>query len=46
MVIYPSEKFDYDVSVHPHVRTDAGRRGRESGVSPTGEEYVIAEVKF
>ena len=32
-------KFGYDVSVHPHVSTDAGGGGRESGVT---EEYVIA----
>ena len=43
--IHP-RKFDYDVSVHAHVRTDARGGGRESEVSPSGEEYVIAEVKF
>ena len=26
-------------------RTDSGGGGRESGVTPSGEEYVIAEVK-
>ena len=40
------EKFGYDVSVRSPVRTDAGGGGRESEVSPSGEEYVIAEVKF
>ena len=43
--IHP-RKFDYDVSVRPPVRTDAGRGGRKSEVSPSGEEYVIAEEKF
>ena len=32
--------------VRPPVRTDAGGGGRESDVSSSGEEYVIAEVKF
>ena len=32
--------------VRPPVRTDAGGEERESDVSPSGEEYVIAEVKF
>ena len=41
-----SRKFGYDVSVRPPVRTDAGRGGRESEVSPSGEGDVIAEVKF
>ena len=36
----------YDVNVRPPVRTDAGGGGRESDVSPSGKEYVIAEVKF
>ena len=27
-VAYP-RKFGYDVSVHPHVRTDSGSRGKE-----------------
>ena len=40
------EKFVYDVSVRSPVRTDAGGGGRESEVSPSGEEYAIAEVKF
>ena len=43
------EKFGYDVSVRSPVRTDAGgggEGGRESEVSPSGEEYAIAEVKF
>ena len=39
-------KFGYNVSVRPLVRTDAMGEGRESNVSPSGEEYVIAEVKF
>ena len=39
-------KFGYNVSVRPLVRTDARGEGRESNVSPSGEEYVIAEVKF
>ena len=43
--IYP-RKFGYDVSVRSPVRTDAGEGGRESEVNPSGEEYVIAEVKF
>ena len=44
--IHPS-KFGYDESVRPNAdRTDSGGRERESGVSPSGEEYVIAEVKF
>ena len=43
--IHP-RKLGYDFSVRPPVRTDAGREGRESEVSPSGEEYVIAEVKF
>ena len=36
----------YDVNVRPPVRTDAGGGGRELDVSPSGKEYVIAEVKF
>ena len=32
--------------VRPPVRTDAGGAERESDVSPSWEEYVIAEVKF
>ena len=40
------EKFGYYVSVRSPVRTDAGGGGRESEVSPSGEEYAIAEVKF
>ena len=43
--IHP-RKFGYDVRVRTPVRTDAGGGGRESQVSPLGEEYVIAEVKF
>ena len=38
--------FGYDVSVRPPICTDAGEGGRESEVSPSGEEHVIAEVKF
>ena len=41
-----TRKFGYDVSVRSPVRTDAGGGGRESEVSPSGEEYLIAEVKF
>ena len=37
-------KFGYDVSVRSPVRTDAGGGERESGVNPSGEDYVIAEV--
>ena len=33
------KKFDYDVTVHAHVRTDARGGGRESRVSPTGQDY-------
>ena len=36
--IHP-RKFDYDVSVHAHVRTDARGGGRESRVSPTAKDY-------
>ena len=32
--------------VRPPVRTDAGGEERESDISPSGEEYVIVEVKF
>ena len=46
LVIYPSEKICYDVSVRPNAdRTDSGGGGGESGVSPSGEEYEMAEVK-
>ena len=39
-------KIGHDVSVRPIAdRTDSGGGGRESGVSPSGEEYVVAEVK-
>ena len=33
-------------SVRAPVRIDAGGGGRESEVSPSGEEHVTAEVKF
>ena len=37
----------YDVSVRANAdRTDLGEGGRESGVSSSREEYVVAEVKF
>ena len=43
--IYP-RKIGHDISVLPNAdRADSGGGGRESGVSPSGEEYVIAEVK-
>ena len=46
LVIYPSEKFGHELSVHLHVCTFFGGGERESGVSPQGKEYVKAEVKF
>ena len=36
----------YEINVRPPVRTDAGGGDRESDFSPSGKEYVIAEVKF
>ena len=39
-------KFAYNVSVRLPVCTDAEGGGSKSDVSPSGEEYVIAEVKF
>ena len=40
-------KFGYDVSVRPNADPTDSRGGEgDSGVSPLGEEYVIAEVKF
>ena len=44
--MYHPRKFGYDVSVRPPVHTDAEGGRRESEVSLSGEEYVIAEVKF
>ena len=43
--IHP-RKFDYDVSVHAHVRTDARGGGRESRVSPTGQDYSWGEILY
>ena len=40
-------KIGHDVRVRPNAdHTDSGGGGGKSGVSRSGEEYVIAEVKF
>ena len=44
--IYPT-KFGNNVSVRPNASRIVFRGGGgESGISPSGEKYVIAEVKF